>query len=159
MKLFNKNKLNTSKLLTFIHQKKMDKYLIKKENLIDVYSKNGIYLVDDNNTYKIKIKNEEVEDLVINNTEYWLDKTIIEKKIVSQLPNEHLSVPLIKLIYSINDKSECKLVVECVINNHSLEPNYDNLTPINYYFEINSFLKNDILNYMQDSNVFLSMLN
>ena len=35
----------------------------------------------------------------------------------------------------------------------------DELKPINYYFEINKEVDYDILNFMQDSNVFLSMLN
>ncbi len=159
MKLFNKNKFDTIKLHTLIKQKKMEKYLVQREKLVDIYSKNGIYQIDDNNTYKLIIKNEETEDLEIDNIKYWMDKTVIEKKLVSQLPNEHLCIPLIKLVYSLNEKAECKFIVECLLNNHNKEATYDNLRPFNYYFQINSVLKNDILNYMQDSNVFLSMLN
>lgn len=166
MKLFIKDILNSKKLLSNIKQKKMEKYLSEKENVIDIYSKEGIYQIDSNNTYKLIIKSEEVEQKMINNIEYLIDKSVVEKKQVFQIPTDHVKMPLIILKYSLNNNSPCKLIVECLDNNNksnntntTSEINYDTLKPINSYFEINSNIENDILNFMQDSNVFLSMLN
>jgi hypothetical protein len=129
----------------------MEQYLVDKINVIDIYSKEGIYQINENNTYKIYIESEEVENRIINNVNYLIYKSVVEKKLVYQIPVEHINLHSIILKYSLTRKSPWKLIIECI--------NVDNIKPINYYFEIDSKIDYDINNFVPDSSVFLSMLN
>jgi hypothetical protein len=145
-------KLNLLKLSNFIKSKKMEQYLIDKINRIDVYSKEGIFHINENNTYKVYIKSDEVENKIIDNVNCLIYKTDIEKKIVYQIPHEHINVSTIIFKYALSRNSLCKLVIECVN-----PENEHNIKPIDYYFEID--YDYDISNFATDSSVFLSMLN
>jgi len=151
MKIYIDEKWNPSKLLNFIKSKKMEEYLVDKINIINIYSKEGIYEVNENNTYKVYITSEESENKIIDNVNCIFYKSIVDKKLVYQLPNEHINVPTLILKYSANPKTPCKLVIECV--------NQDNLKPVDYYFEIDPKIEYNISNFVQDSSVFLSLLN
>lgn len=151
MKIYINEKLNSSKLLSFIKSKKMDEYLVDKINKIDVYSKEGIFYINENNTYKLSIKSEEVENKIINNVNYLIYKSVEEKKLVYQIPHEHINVSSTIFKYALTHNSPWKLIIECL--------NEDNIKPIDYYFEIDSKIDYDISNFVPDSSVFLSMLN
>ena len=151
MKIYIDEKWNPSKLLNFVKSKKMEEYLVDKINIINIYTKEGIFEVNENNTYKVYITSEESENKIINNVNYIFYKSIVDKKLVYQIPNEHINVPTLILKYSANPKLPFKLVIECV--------NGDNLTPVDYYFEIDPKIEYNISNFVQDSSVFLSLLN
>ena len=151
MKIYIDEKWNPSKLLNFVKSKKMDEYLLDKINIINIYTKEGIFEVNENNTYKVYITSEESENKIINNVNYIFYKSIVDKKLVYQIPNEHINVPTLILKYSANPKLPFKLVIECV--------NGDNLKPVDYYFEIDPKIEYNISNFVQDSSVFLSLLN
>lgn len=151
MKIYIDEKWNPSKLLNFVKSKKMEEYLVDKINIINIYSKEGVYEVNENNTYKVYITSEESENKIINNVNYIFYKSVVDKKLVYQLPNEHINVPTLILKYSANPKLPFKLVIECV--------NGDNLKPVDYYLEIDPKIEYNISNFVQDSSVFLSLLN
>jgi hypothetical protein len=151
MKIYIDEKWNPAKLLNFVKSKQMEEYLVDKINIINIYSKEGIYEVNENNTYKVYITSEESENKIIDNVNCIIYKSVVDKKLVYQLPNEHINVPTLILKYSANLKLPFKLVIECV--------NVDNLKPIDYYFEIDPKIEYNISNFVQDSSVFLSLLN
>jgi len=151
MKIYIDGKWNPSKLLNFVKSKKMEEYLVDKINIINIYSKEGVYEVNENNTYKVYITSEESENKIIDNVNCIFYKSVVDKKLVYQLPNEHINVPTLILKYSANHKLPFKLVIECV--------NVDNLKPVDYYFEIDQKTEYNISNFVQDSSVFLSLLN
>jgi hypothetical protein len=153
----NRNKLN--KIL-----EKLEKYIISKESIVDIYSKEGIYQVNENQTYKLYIKPEKIHENIVFETDdkqttLLIDDSIIQKDLVHQLPYDHVNIPLIIHKYSLNKNKNNKigltLVIEFIQNN---DKKHDNLKPINYYFERDSEIGYDNLP-MEDINVFLSLLN
>jgi len=150
--------------------KKIEPYLVEKQHIIDIYSKEGIYQVNDNTTHKLYIKSEKTHDDIIlkrpddKNVTLIIDDSIIEKETTHQIPFEHVNIPLTIQRYSLNKKvknnvSGLVLVIEFIDVNNTKE----NMRPINYYFEYRSPNNpkfgdgNNIPT--EDINVFLSLLN
>ncbi len=154
MKIYINEKINLSKLSNLLKEKKLDKYLENKSNILKIYSKEGIYEINENNTLKWKITEGDIENKKINDIDCLIDYTQIKKEDVCQIPFEHITIPLSILTYSLNEKSHFKLIIECI----QIKNNNENLKPINFYFQINEKINNQIINFMQDSSVFLSML-
>jgi hypothetical protein len=153
-----KNDKNNTKINKILA--KLESYLVKKQKIIDIYSKQGIYQVDDNQTYKLYVKSEKNHDNIILKTNddktitLVIDDSLIEKELTHQIPYEHINIPFIVHRYSLNKKenSDFVLVIEFVDNND------ENATPINYYFEYNS---KNINNNIPTENIigFLSLVN
>jgi len=149
----NHNKVN--KIL-----KKMEKYIISKESIVDIYSKEGIYQVNENQIYKLHIKTEKIHENIELKTDdertvtLVIDDSIIQKVLVHQIPYEHVNIPLIIHKYSLNknNKIGLMLVIEFIQNK-------DNLKPINYYFECATEICDSNNLPIEDINVFLSLLN
>jgi len=152
-----KNTLNINKILD-----KLQHYLVKKNRVNDVYTKQGIYQVNSGEIYKLHIKNDKNNDVISLRTSsnkiitLLLDDSEVEKEIVYQLPYEHIIIPLLKQTYILKNENNTKLslvieFIETIINNNEM------IKPINYYFEYNS--KNDANIPLEEINVFLSLLN
>ena len=139
----------------------LDKYLISEESIIDIYSKQGMYQINDNKTYKLYIKSEKVHNIVIQDNDIndkknvilVFDDSEIIKETVYGIPYEHINIPLIIKKYCLNknNKSSILLVIEFVKK--------DTLIPINYYFEYNKKCQENINISTEDISVFLSLLN
>ena len=154
----NRNKLN--KIL-----EKLEKYIISKESIVDIYSKEGIYQVNENQTYKLHIKSEKIhENIVFEKSEHaenitlLIDDSIIQKVMVHQLPYEHVNIPLTIHKYSLNKNKNNKLGMTLVIEFIENTDKKDHLKPMNYYFECASEIGYNNLP-IEDINVFLSLLN
>jgi hypothetical protein len=153
----NNKKNNIIKIL-----ENLNKYLIKKESIIDVYSKQGIYQINDNKIHKLNTKTENIyENSFIQkedgkNIKLLIDDSIIEKELAYQIPYEHVNIPLYLHRYSLHNKTKHTiiLVIEFIHYNKEI------MTPINYYFEY-QFLNSDNNKNIptEDINVFLSLLN
>jgi hypothetical protein len=156
----NKNVSKINKILV-----KLEPYLVKKNRINDIYSKEGIYQVNENQTHKLFIKSEKNnENLVLKTTDnknitLVIDDCVIEKEPVYQIPYEHIIIPLITHTYSLNKKNAygLTLVIEFIDNTNNTNNTNGIAKPINYYFEYNS--KNDVNIPLEDINVFLSLLN
>jgi hypothetical protein len=151
----NKNSAKIAKVL-----KKLDKYLIKKQTINDIYSNEGIYQIHENQTYKLHIKSEKVHENIVLKTDddkivtLVIDDSVIEKEMVHQIPYDHVNIPLTTHIYSLNNynKLGLTLVIEFIQNDK------ENIKPFNYYFECASEIGYNNLP-IEDINVFLSLLN
>jgi hypothetical protein len=103
-----KDKKNTAKINKIIV--KLEKYLIKKQNVIDIYSRQGIYQINENQTHKLYVKSEKQHENIIlkkeddKNITLVIDDSVIEKELVNQIPYEHVTIPLIIQKYSLNKK-------------------------------------------------------
>jgi len=154
----NKNSAKIAKVL-----KKLDKYLIKKQTINDIYSNEGIYQIHENQTYKLRVKSEKIHENIVLKTDddkivtLVIDDSVIEKEMVHQIPYDHVNIPLTTHIYSLNknnnyNKLGLTLVIEFIQNDK------ENSKPINYYFECASEIGYNNLP-IEDINVFLSLLN
>ena len=131
-----------------------NKYLLNKTNVIEVYSDEGIYLVDPNNIHKItyldkpikKIKYSDKNDFIIDSSETKLT-------IVNQIPSDCIILKMETHNYQLNAKSKIKFVV-----NFALIKNEDyNLH--NFYFDVSDDIDINSPLFKEDINVFLSLLN
>jgi hypothetical protein len=152
MKVYIKNIFNINKLTSIIFKKQEKLNLLDKKEKLVVYSKEGIFEIDQKNTYKLIMNLENTEQKVVNNLDFLIDNTVITKERIFQIPTEHISVPLLIFTYYLEKKTYIRLVIECVEDKESVKP-------IDYYFEIDTENTLDIINYIEDINVFLSMLN
>ena len=152
MKVYIKNVFNINKLSSIIVKQSEKVNLIEKKQKLIIYTKEGIYEIDEKNTYKLIMNSENTEKIIINNLDFLLDKTVITKQRTFQIPTEHINVPLLILTYSLEKKNYIKLVIECLVENEIINP-------IDFYFIIDIENTSDINNYIEDINVFLSMLN
>jgi hypothetical protein len=149
--------------------KKLEKYIISKESIVDVYSKEGNYQVNENQTYKLYVKSEKIhENIVLKNSQYegddddkqitlLIDDSIIQKDLVHQLPYDHVNIPLTIHKYSLNKNKNNKLGLMLVIE--FIENKGNNLKPINYFFEYGTEIGYNNNLPTEDINVFLSLLN
>ena len=144
MKVNIKNIFNPHKLSSIIIKKPEKINLIDKKEKLIIYSKEGIYEIDQTNTYKLIINLENTELRMINKLDFLFDNTVITKERSFQIPTEHISVPLLIFKYSLEKKTYIKLVIECVDEVDEKE----NVKPIDFYFEIDIENTSDINNYI-----------
>jgi len=162
MKIFVKN-YDIKSLHKFM--KLLDKYYISSEINIQLYSKEGIFTVDNNNFLKMNTIDKEI--VVVKN--YYksftllIDHSINTYENSNQLPVEHMAFTLKKCCFATNNKSKIKLIIEgnndiANSTNMSFSKEY-NMVPSNFYFDISDEIdiNNDFVK--QELNVFLSLLN
>ena len=141
--------------------KKIDKIIkinksieIKQQNIIKIYSKEGIYMINEDNSYRLVIKSEKLFKKSFDKINIIIDDSTMEKEVVYQIPMEHVSLPILVSTYSVN--KYLNFVVENLLLNDNQE-NCNNRV-INYYFECNKDNNtNDAI--LEHINVFLSRLN
>jgi hypothetical protein len=163
-----KNSKNHNKVNKILER--LEKYIISKESIVHVYSKEGIYQVNENQIYKLYVKTEKIhENIVLKKSDddddddkivtLVIDDSVIEKVLVHQIPYEHVNIPLIIHKYSLNKNKNNKVGLMLVIEFIEKKDNKDNLKPINYYFEYGPEVGYNNNLPIEDINVFLSLLN
>ena len=77
--------------------KGLNGYLINKKNSIEIYSDEGIYLVDENNIYNITYLDRPIQKInYTDDVEMSIDLSTTNSIIVNQLPSDNI---ILKLIY------------------------------------------------------------
>ena len=140
-----------------INPKKIESLLIEKRKIIEIYSKEGIYHIDENKTYKLMIKNEQSEKItMLNGNTLVIDKSNVEKKETHQIPSNHISIPITRCIYKLNDTKSCTKLLIDYVDSIELCGSLDR--PMNMYFYNND---TDSINQYDVETIseFLSKLN
>jgi len=152
--------------------KYIDKYLIKSEEYIQLYSPDGIFVIDENNTLKLKPVDHDV--IVLNNfyNEFTLivDPSFFIVEKVIQMPTEFISVRMKRDTFASNtNKTQgvIQLVIESEINTQTengfsfLNKNiFENeFKPKDIYFELPNGTNIDNILVKEELIVFLSLLN
>jgi hypothetical protein len=154
--------------------KSLSKYKINSEEFLQIYSPEGIYLIDQGSTMKLNpvdhdiviLKNFYQEfTLIVDPSFYIVEKT-------NQIPPEHICIKIKREYFNLNDKSftnkkSIKLVIESeqvnelpsgfnFLNQNNSENGY---VPNDIYFELpnGSNLKDALVK--EELIVFLSLLN
>jgi len=170
MKIYIEN-YNPSKLIKKLD--KLDTYFLCKKDIVEIYCDDGMYLIDQNNCYKLNVSNENVVNKSINGINFIIDKSDVKKTDAYQIPPQHISINITKFYYGLPNANQFKnqnqnminLVIEGVKNmkpnydNNYDESKYDNFLLNNFYIEV--FFKENIDTILQKEiiNVFLSLLN
>ena len=156
MKIYidNYNIKNLSKKL-----KGLNKYLTNKINTIDVYSDDGIFLIDQQNIHNItyldkpvrKVKyineNDTIFDMMIDSSE-----TIIT--MVNQLPPDNLIMKMETQVYQTTATSKVNLVIVSLLNRQ-----FNEYKPNDFYFDVSNDIDINSPIFKEDINVFLFHLN
>jgi len=90
----------------------LNKFLIKKEEYIDLYSQEGIYKISSNTINKIKEYSEQKPMKIVSPFLAIVDYTKIISEPVDRIPIYHLSDHMVEINYSIRKSSIVKLVVK-----------------------------------------------
>ena len=106
------------KLWLNIDLNKINSMLTQSDNVIYLYSFEGIYVIQNNNIMEVEINDGEINkiDNYLDNINITIDTTIIKKlrDTVSQIPNNHIKI--IKKInyYRLREKSPLSFVIEFI---------------------------------------------
>lgn len=149
--------------------KSLDKYYINSESYLELYSKEGIFKVN-NSFVKLNIidKNVSIFENYYKSLTLLVDHSTICYEKVSQLPVDHISLSIKKCYFGTNPKSKLKLVIEYNTElNTELNTEVNvfpfsqecNMLPINFYFEILDEIDINNDSIKQELTVFLSLLN
>ena len=131
-------------------------YLVEEERYNQIYSIDGIYLIDEKNTTKLICIDNDIQILknyyenftLIVDPSYYLSET------ANAINPQHIIIKIKRQIYKLNKASMIQLVIE----GRALE-NFDNMTPNDIYFEMpNNIDINNIL-VKKELIEFLSLLN
>jgi len=147
---------------------KLQQYYFSKNDLIEVFSEKGMYLVENSKLWKLVMTNDKITKVLEDGVSFFIDETHIEKKVHSQLPFDNHSIK--KTIFTYQTKN-VRLVIEgyyeenrvTILNIDKLDNDksdiYKNFIVSDSYFE----LKHKNLNFnnvdvKNEINVFLSLL-
>lgn len=108
------------KLWLNINFNKINNILSSSEELIYLYSSDGIFIIQNNRIMKIDINDGEINEIkdYIDDFNITIDTTIIKKSrdIVSNIPINHIKIDKKINYYKLRDKSPLTFIVEFVDN-------------------------------------------
>ena len=134
--------------------KGLNEYLINKTNSIEIYSDEGIYLVDENNIYNITYLDRPVQKInYTDDVEMSIDLSTTNSIIVNQLPSDNIILKLATYTYKLCPRSKVKLIVNFTLNKNM------EYKPYNFYFDVSDDIDINGPIFKEDINVFLFHLN
>ena len=144
----------------------LEKYFSNTELKYEMYSEEGIFTVNNNKTYRMKMDMDKTEKIknYFENCNLWIDYSNVIYDDVSQIPLDIINEAIISLIYEKDKKSKIKLVVEClydgnILNEMKKTNKYKGLIIRDFYFCTESKTDINDLNMKEELNEFLSLLN
>ena len=142
--------------------KSLSKYKVKSEEYWKIYSSEGIYLIDEKSTFKLKPVDHDIIILKQFYEEFTLivDPSffIIEKS--TQIPSEHISIKIKREIFELKENNTIKQnSIKLVIESEQINESKDEYIPKDIYFELSndSNIKDALVK--EELIVFLSLLN
>ena len=134
--------------------KGLNEYLINKTNSIEIYSDEGIYLVDENNIYNITYLDRPIQKInYTDDVEMSIDLSTTNSIIVNQLPSDNIILKLATYTYKICPRSKVKLIINFTLNKNM------EYKPYNFYFDVSDDIDINGPIFKEDINVFLFHLN
>jgi hypothetical protein len=139
--------------------KGLNKYLTNKTNSIDVYSDEGIFLVDQQNIHNITYLDKPVRKVkYINENNAIIDLTIDSSEtiitMVNQLPPDNVIMKIETQVYQTSTTSKVKLVIVSLLSRQLNE-----YKPHDFYFDVSNDIDINSPIFKEDINVFLFHLN
>jgi len=137
---YNPNKININLL--------KNKFKYDKDTLMEFYTDNGIYMINNNEIYKLTPIDVPTETIKICGINFIVDKSYYTKKVHYQLSPDHVIIQKDQYVFH---NSNVKLVVEGDITINAAE-----FVPTNFYFDThtNNQMKDAMI--LNEFNEFLS---
>jgi len=139
--------------------KGLNKYLTNKTNVIEVYSDEGIFVIDQQNIYKVAHLDKPIKNVkYINETntifDMMIDSSETTSTIVNQLPPDNVIMKTETQVYQTNATAKVKLVIISQLNKPVNE-----YKPHDFYFDVSNDIDINSPIFKEDINVFLFHLN
>ena len=139
--------------------KGLNKYLTNKTNVIEVYSDEGIFVIDQQNIYNVDYLDKPIKNgKYISETgtvfNMIIDTSETTRTIVNQLPPDNIIMKTETQVYQINATSKTKLVVISTLSKAINE-----YKPCDFYFDVSNDIDINSPIFKEDINVFLFHLN
>jgi hypothetical protein len=134
--------------------KLLEAFFLNSSYTKEIYSEEGIFMIDKNNLYQITYLDGEITKIsnYIDDMNIITDKSEETKKIVNQVPFANFVLDLETRSYVLNKQSKFKLIIDFIINDNKKEP-------YNFYFDIPNIIDINSPLFKEDLNVFLFHLN
>ena len=135
--------------------KGLNKYLTNKTNVIEVYSDEGIFVIDQQNIYNVDYLDKPIKNgKYISETgtvfNMIIDTSETTRTIVNQLPPDNIIMKTETQVYQINATSKTKLVVISTLSKAINE-----YKPCDFYFDVSNDIDINSPIFKEDINVFL----
>ena len=139
--------------------KGLNKYLTNKTNVVEVYSDEGIFVIDQQNIFRVDYLDKPIKKgKYISETgavfNMLIDTSETTKTIVNQLPPDNVILKTETQVYQINATSKTKMVINLTLNKDVNE-----YKPYDFYFDVSNDIDINSLIFKEDINVFLFHLN
>jgi len=129
-------------------------YLLNKTNVIEVYSDEGIFVVEQNNISKITYLDKPINKVKYSDKiNFIIDSSETNQTIVNQLPFDCIILKIETHNYQLNTRSKIKFVINFALIKNTDYKLHDFYFIVSDDVDINSPL------FKEDINVFLSLLN
>ena len=145
---------------------KLEKYFLRTELKYEMFSEEGIFIVNENKTLKMKMVKDKTENLkkYIGDWNVWVDYSEMKYELVSQIPVDVIVQPVVSFNYEIDKGSKTKLVIEglydaSTINQITKTNKYKGFSPKDFYFLTEAKGNINDLNIKEEINEFLLLLN
>jgi len=129
-------------------------YMINSETYIKLYTNEGIYHVEEKNTFFLETCDKDIKifNKYYNNISLIVDTSFYKKSMCYSIHGDiHLSLQTKKNIYKLNPSSQIKMVIEYILNNDS------RFIPNDIYFETDKdidinevFIKKEIIEFLSE---------
>ena len=146
----------------FDKMKLLDKFLVKMDEIGEIYSDEGIYNITNSHIFKWNVTDDILINTHYNDVKLIIDNSKIETEKVSRIPVDHIFIKVQQYHYKITEKSKMELVIKCSNKNAFCFNDTPLHYPIDFYFNIKHDITiNPITNVFLDENLseFLSLLN
>jgi hypothetical protein len=155
---------NYEPLLLKKHFLKLDEYFIKKEEIVEIVSTDGLFTIENGSIYRLKPVDKEIVVQEFDGFELIFDESYCKKEYInSQIPYDNIEIDTVRFYYGeckTGKKSFLTFVIEGMYEEHAFASlktdKYINFTPSNFYFLLNEKFDNILVR--KELNVFLSML-
>lgn len=139
--------------------KGLNKYLTNKTNTIDVYSDEGVFLIDNQNIQRITYLDKPVKKVkYINENNTIFDLTIDSSEtiitMINQLPPDNIIMKTETQVFQTSAASKVNLVIVSLLNRQLNE-----YKPHDFYFDVSNDIDINSPIFKEDINVFLFHLN
>jgi hypothetical protein len=113
----------------------IDMYFRKKQDYMEILSESGIYHIENDKVFRLTPKDGALQKTVNGGLSLLMDGSSFEKiPILSQIPFEHSTISLTRMLFSQHEKSDLLLCVEGVYNKKQGTDKYEDFVVVDFYF-------------------------
>jgi hypothetical protein len=121
--------------ITIKKLRSLDMYFRKKQDYTEFLSETGIYHIENDKFFRIVPKDGPLQKIVNSGLSLLIDESSFLKiPVLSQIPIEHSTISLTRMLFSQHEKSDLLLCVEGMYNKKQGGDKYEDFVILDFYF-------------------------